>query len=192
MTQRLAESDLATPAGSRQLRSTFALFATGITVVTAKSPAGRPVGLTVNSFSSVSLTPPLIQWALARQSGSLGSFAAGMPFAVNVLAAPQAELAVRFARQPQDKFEGLRCASGLDHIPLIRGALACFECQVENLVPAGDHVLIIGRVRLFTRHAADEPLVFFAGQYHPGLVPAGRREIAYGEVSEWDDDVWRI
>jgi flavin reductase (DIM6/NTAB) family NADH-FMN oxidoreductase RutF len=153
---------------ARALRHALGRFATGVAVVTTRTPAGKLEGLTANSFSSVSLDPPLVLWCLQREAASAPSFAAAGMFAVNVLAAHQHTLSRHFATPTADKFAGLRHAPGLGGCPLLADSLAHFECRTENAVDAGDHTIIIGRVLRLT-HRDGEPLIFSAGRY---CVPA--------------------
>lgn len=152
------------PADLPALRGALGRFATGVTVITARGFDGAPAGFTANSFNSVSLDPPLILWSLARNSPSLGIYRAAEHYAVNILAADQAELAARFAARDLDRFDGVDWSEGLGGAPVIRGGLAVFECAHEAVYPAGDHELFIGRVR---RCALGEgaPLTFFAGRF---------------------------
>jgi len=122
------------------------------------------VGLTINSFASLSLSPPLILWSLARHSPSAALFAAGAPFGVSILRAGHGDLARRFAAPQPDKFAGVphwRCAGG---VPYLDEALATLSCRVERADPVGDHLLIVGAV---DRIAAfdGEPLVFYSGEF---------------------------
>ncbi len=148
----------------RALRDALGAFATGITVVTALDADGRAIGLTVNSFNTVSLDPPLILWSLSRASPNLATFRAASHFAVNVLAAGQQALSERFARRGADKFAGLEWASGLGGAPLLPGCCAVLECRNELQHDGGDHLIFIGRVERYSRGDA-EPLLYFGGRY---------------------------
>lgn len=153
---------------SRELRNALGRFPTGVTVITTRSPAGRAEGLTANSFSALSLDPPLVLWSIVRKSGSLQSFVDSGHFAINVLRASQADISHRFARPATDKFAGLPVQSGYGGSPLIPGALAAFECSTESVSDGGDHLLFIGRVRRL-RYGDGEPLIFSAGRYCTSL-----------------------
>ncbi len=131
------------------LRRTLGTFATGVVVVTASSAAGRYVGLTVNSFSSVSLDPPLVLWSLRLDAPSRPVFEEASHFAVNILAENQAELANRFATPHPDKFAGVACAEGMGGTVLLDGCVAHLECSRELSHPGGDHLILIGQVRRF-------------------------------------------
>jgi flavin reductase (DIM6/NTAB) family NADH-FMN oxidoreductase RutF len=148
----------------RALREAYGRYATGVAVITTLTPAGTPVGLTVNSFSSVSLDPPLVLWSLMRGSASLPAFVGADRFAVNVLADDQQHLSTRFAARVEDRFAGVAWEPGLGGAPLLRGCLARFECTTHNHVEAGDHMVFLGRVNRF-EHRDGAPLLFFASRY---------------------------
>lgn len=148
----------------QQFRRALGRFVTGVTIVTARDEGAKPVGLTVNSFNSVSLDPPIVLWSLARKSLNLPVFEAARHFAINVLARDQRQLSERFSQPLADRFEGVDWASGAGGVPVLAGTTAVFECESENRVEAGDHVIFLGRVISF-RHADKEPLIFHAGRY---------------------------
>jgi flavin reductase (DIM6/NTAB) family NADH-FMN oxidoreductase RutF len=150
--------------GHRALRDALGAFATGVTVVTALDPAGRVVGLTVNSFNTVSLEPPLVLWSLSLASPNLAAFRLASHFAVNVLAADQQALSECFARRGADKFAGIDWQSGLGGAPLLPGCCAVLECCNELQHAGGDHLIFIGRVERFSRREAP-PLVYHGGRY---------------------------
>ncbi len=149
----------------RVLRDALGRFATGVTVVTTRAPDGGLRGVTANSFSAVSLDPPLVLWSLRRSAPSLQGFAASGHFAVNVLSADQEGLSRRFAQGHSDKFHGVAHAAGLGGCPLIEGALAVFECTTEQQIEGGDHVIFLGGVRR-SIYREGNPLVFNAGRYY--------------------------
>ncbi|WP_420994482.1 flavin reductase family protein [Cupriavidus sp. 30B13] len=154
----------ATTGDARALRQVCGRYATGVAVIGACGAGGRPVGLTVNSFASLSLAPPLILWSLALHSPSAGHFAPGAAFGVSILQAGQGELARRFATPAADKFAGVahrRCARG---VPYLAHALATLACRVERADPVGDHLLIVGAVDGF-EVGEGEPLVFYGGEF---------------------------
>lgn len=153
----------------REFRDTLGQFATGVTVMTTVSPEGHRVGITASSFNSLSLDPPLILWSLARQAASFTAFQVGAAFAVNVLSAPQENLALQFARVGGGKFEGVALHPGLDEVPLISGCTVYFECLVEARYPGGDHDIIVGRVRRIF-NVGKAPLLFHCGALR-GLDP---------------------
>lgn len=148
----------------RDLRDALGEFATGVTVLTTRGPDGEPVGVTINSFASVSLEPPLVLWSLGLQSPSLAAFEACSHYAVNVLAADQAELSQRFALARDDRFAGLELKVGSGGTPLIQGCCAWFECRNERHYPGGDHLIFVGHVERF-RRGQRPPLVFHGGLY---------------------------
>ena len=147
------------------LRQTLGVFPTGVTVMTTTGEGGAPVGLTVNSFNSVSLDPPLILWSLSRRSGSLRAFQAAEHFAVNILAADQAAVSRRFASRVPDKFRDLPLELSEHGTPLLERCAAWIECMTWSMQPAGDHVLFIGRVES-VRLGGRPPLLFVGGHYH--------------------------
>lgn len=146
------------------LRAALGRFATGVTIVTCSDAAGVAAGLTVNSFSALSLEPPLVLWSLRVESPSLPSFRAARHFAVNVLAEDQLDLARRFATGSAHKFDAGRWSPGQTGAPVLAGGLAVLECERESAHQHGDHVLFIGVVRHFTAHAG-AALLFQAGRY---------------------------
>jgi flavin reductase (DIM6/NTAB) family NADH-FMN oxidoreductase RutF/DNA-binding MarR family transcriptional regulator len=146
------------------MRQCLSRFATGVTVVATRGSDGRFVGLTANSFNSLSLDPPLILWSLATKASTLEVFKGQRFFSVSVLAVGQVEIARRFASRLADRFEGVAVHEGLDGIPLIDGALAWFECERRTQVLHGDHWLFIGEVKRCA--AADgSPLIFRHGEF---------------------------
>lgn len=148
---------------ARALRDAFGLFATGVTVVTGTKVSGEPIGVTANSFSSVSLSPPLVLWCLQRGSTSIDAFAIGRSFAVHVLRLEQEREAMHFARRAADKFPQGTIAAP-ETPPLVEGALCRLDCAVAAQHPAGDHTIIVGRVtRLASGPGA--PLVFQGGVF---------------------------
>ena len=149
----------------RDFRSTLGSFATGITVITALASDGTPIGITISSFNSVSLEPPLILWSLSSNSPNLETFRNASHYAINILAADQQALSDRFASRREDRFAGLTLRSGLGGAPLIEGCCAWFECANEIQYPGGDHLIFIGRVEAFAQGAAAAPLIFHRGRY---------------------------
>jgi flavin reductase (DIM6/NTAB) family NADH-FMN oxidoreductase RutF len=148
----------------RDLRNAFGMFATGVTIVTTCTPEGRPIGLTCNSFASVSLKPPLVLWSLSLYSPNLQAFLQAPCFAVNILAHNQYELSRRFSTPMQDRFEGLVWSGGEDGVPLIAGAAAQIQCRNETRHYSGDHVILIGQVVRY-EYRDIEPLIFSRGLY---------------------------
>lgn len=149
---------------NRILRECLGSFPTGVTIVTTRSAEGRPVGLTANSFSSVSLDPPLVLWCLARLSDSFAHFEHTRRFAINVLGAGQQDIAERFASQVIDRFQSIEWDSGDKGLPLIGGAVATLECHTHAMHDGGDHLIIVGEVTGLAANGG-QPLVFLRGQY---------------------------
>jgi len=145
-------------------RTAMSCFATGVTIVSTLDDHGHPVGLTVNSFNSVSLKPALVLWSLAVSSDSLPAFTANKSFAVSVLAADQLELCQRFASKTSDRFEGVDWTPGLNGVPVLAGSVASFECVRVQRIAAGDHEIFLGQVQgvASTDRAA---LVYHRGQF---------------------------
>jgi flavin reductase (DIM6/NTAB) family NADH-FMN oxidoreductase RutF len=159
-------SDAPAPAAldERQFRDALSQFATGVTIVCARAREGRYVGLTANSFNSVSLVPPLVLWSLGRRSASLAAFDACERYAVNVLAAGQVELARRFSRPHADRFAGVAYRLGWSNAPLIDGSVAWLECRHHARHVLGDHILFVGEVVTVAR-AGGAGLVFHHGNF---------------------------
>jgi flavin reductase (DIM6/NTAB) family NADH-FMN oxidoreductase RutF len=150
------------------LRRAFSRFGTGVTVVTTRTPEGRRLGVTANSFNTVSLAPPIVLWSLAERSPSLAGFRSAGRFVVNVLALEQLELAQRFARPAPDKFAGVDCQEGRHRQPVLAGCAASLECRIVGDQRVGDHILFLGEVERFV-HAATAPLLFCNGQFQQGV-----------------------
>jgi 3-hydroxy-9,10-secoandrosta-1,3,5(10)-triene-9,17-dione monooxygenase reductase component len=147
----------------KQFRNALGAFTTGVTVVTTHH-AGLDIGLTANSFNSVSLDPPMVLWSLAKTSGSLGAFNQNDCFAVHILSNRQEALSGRFAKRGIDKFEGLELTRGHGGVPLLAGCSARFECRTAYRYEGGDHVIFVGEVVKF-EHFGLPPLVFQSGSY---------------------------
>ncbi len=148
---------------SGELRQAFGAFATGVTVVTTAFE-GKRYGVTANSFSSVSLEPPMVLWSLARTSASFAAFENASAFAVHILAADQQSISDRFASKGIDKFAGVEALEGLEGVPLLKGCAARFECRTEFRYEGGDHLIFVGEVAALD-HAPSEPLLFHGGRY---------------------------
>src|SRR6201998_1053729 len=149
---------------SRDLRRVLGTFVTGVTVVTKMHDEGKFHGVTANSFSSVSLDPPLVLWSQAVKSHSHPVFFEAEHFAVNILAEDQIELSNRFAKSSQEKFAGLEVDIGLGGISLLRGCNAWLQCRVVSRLPGGDHTIYLAEVEAIAR-AERKPLAFGNGQY---------------------------
>jgi flavin reductase (DIM6/NTAB) family NADH-FMN oxidoreductase RutF len=152
-------------AAARALRTALGCFATGVTIVTAALDGRPATGLAVSSFNAVSLEPPLVLWSLRRASRSLPVLRAAGGFVVNVLGDQQRDLIARFGGDGADRFAGVDWAPGRHGGPVIRGAIAHFECALHAEHDGGDHVILIGRV---LAHAAADgrPLVYWRGRPH--------------------------
>lgn len=148
----------------RELRNAFGCYPTGVMVVTTRDAAGVPVGLTCNSFTSVSLSPPLVLWCLALYSPSLPAFTQARYFSINIMSAAQEGLSRQFSAPVADRFAGVEYADGEGGVPLIAGCAAHLECRNETRHFVGDHVIFIGHVVRFA-HTELTPLVFAGGAY---------------------------
>ncbi|MGE0626976.1 MAG: flavin reductase family protein [Hyphomicrobiaceae bacterium] len=163
---------------SSDFRAALGLFPTGVAIVSARAPDGQLIGMTVSSFNSVSLNPPLVLFSVARTAASHAVWQAVEKFGISVLARSQDDLSSRFARSKGEKWALVRPVFGEFDVPLIPGALANFECERHAIYDGGDHEIFVGRVLSIKWVAADtaEPLVFFGGRYcgvgHPSAVPA--------------------
>ena len=163
----------ADPESSRELRRALGQFATGVTVITTCAEDGRRIGITANSFTSLSLDPPLVLWCLSKTAPSKPAFEAARYFAVNVLCAGQHHLSRQFATAAEDKFTDVPVLEGPGGVPMIDGVLAHFVCRNLRRVDGGDHLIVIGEIERFAT-VDGEPLVFHSGGYriaarHPEL-----------------------
>ena len=152
---------------AKDFRSALGSFPTGVCLITTQAPGGQRVGLTANSFSSVSLDPPMVLWSLARAARSAEVFRDAEYFAINVLAAGDEELSSNFARSGEDKFAKYpeRFTAGLAGVPVLLGAVAAFECHSRHRYYGGDHIIVIGVVERYAYDAGRAPLVFHRGRY---------------------------
>lgn len=176
----------ATSFDSRALRAAFGAFATGVTVVTAIKPSGEAAGVTANSFTSVSLDPPLVLWCLQNSSTSLAAFTKGRRFSVNMLAAHQTRTAMQFSGKAPAKFPNMPRLDPDGPPPRLVGCLCRLDCVAVDVYPAGDHRIIVGRV-VGIEQGSGEPLCFHGGRF-------GRFEVdpASREVTTWEShtDEW--
>jgi flavin reductase (DIM6/NTAB) family NADH-FMN oxidoreductase RutF len=140
-------------------------YATGITILTVLDARGAPHGMTANSFTSVSLDPPLILVCIDKRTSILGNFETGTRFAINVLDESQKDLSSLFARSRQDRFEGLDWTPGVTGVPVFPGVLATLECAVTQMVDAGDHVVVIGEALHAAWRDEGQPLIYFNSGY---------------------------
>ncbi|HTS61210.1 MAG TPA: flavin reductase family protein [Candidatus Acidoferrales bacterium] len=150
---------------SEQFRQAAGRFATGITIATALDPSGSPHGLTVNSFTSVSLEPPLVLFCLAHAAASRECFLTTKHFAINILAADQRPLSERFARKGHNRFEGVEWWKGVTGAPILGHVLAAMECNVYQMITLGDHDVLAGQVVRLEVHEK-KPLLYYASRYH--------------------------
>ena len=149
-----------------EFRAALGMFATGVTIVTARSSTGELVGLTANSFNSVSMAPPLVLWSLARSATSMHAFSTGSHYAINILGADQQALALRFASRDTDRFVGVDFVDGVAGAPLLAGAAATFECFNRSRYEEGDHVIFVGEVERCTQRTGASPLLFHGGKFY--------------------------
>jgi len=150
---------------SRAFRNALGHFATGVCVITTTSPDGEEVGVTVNSFASVSLDPPLVLWSLDRVSDRVPLFMAADHFIVNVLDGRSQHVSHRLSRKGERSIGDEPCAKGVTTLPILKDALAHFECKVEARHDGGDHVIFVGRVLSFDHKEDGDPLLFYRGRY---------------------------
>ncbi|MEQ1510127.1 MAG: flavin reductase family protein [Sphingopyxis sp.] len=151
---------------ARTLRDALGCFATGVTIVTALDSVGTPIGLTVNSFTSVSLDPPLLLVCIANDAGTAPVLATADRFAVNMLRMGQQSDSNRFAGKGEDRFAATDWSCGEYGTPIIHGSLASFECARHAVHDAGDHFILIGRVLKAKFEPYGAPLLYFRGSYH--------------------------
>lgn len=161
----MSSLDLDPRLNPRELRNALGRFATGIAVVMARDEDGL-TGVTVNSFSAVSLDPPLVSFCMARTLNSLPRLEAATCYSVNILLEGQEELSCRFSRPGADKFSGTPLETGPSGAPRLQSAHACFECVPYAHYDGGDHVIFVGRVVHMHAEGDDKPLLFYRGNYH--------------------------
>ncbi len=151
---------------SRELRDGFAEFLTGVTVVTTRDADDEPAGLTVNSFSSLSLDPPLVLFSIGKSADTFAAFEAGNGFVIHVLAGDQVDMSLQFSTKEIDRFEGVEWSPGFEGLPLIVGTLATFECSREHTYDGGDHLILVGRIERLTIGDRTRPaLGYFRSRY---------------------------
>ena len=147
-------------------RIAFGQFATGVCIVTATN-SGVSIGMTVSSFNSVSLDPPLVLWSVGRHAPEYTAFCQASHYAIHVLANDQVALSNRFATPGIDKFEGIEVAISEQGVPLLSGTVACFHCAAMHNYPAGDHNILVGSVLLVDQAASGvAPLLYYSSGYH--------------------------
>ena len=149
----------------RELRNALGRFATGVCVITAVDNNGNALGMTANSFSSVSLDPPLVLWNLQNGSDVYDAFASPGCYAINVLSAEQLELSNQYARKGDHLLSPEHYRIGRNGAPILRNALVSFECELYASHEGGDHLIIVGRVLDVSARPDGDPLLFFSGAY---------------------------
>lgn len=152
-----------TPIEPFELRKSLSCFPTGVAIVTTIGRNSKPVGLTISSFNSVSMAPPLVLWSLALSAGSLPDFRAHPGFAINILSADQEQLCKTFASPVEERFDGLDWESGFEGVPVIQNCSAVLECLTYRTYEGGDHEIILGEVKAH-RNSDHLPLVYGKGQ----------------------------
>ncbi|MGB0261703.1 MAG: flavin reductase family protein [Henriciella sp.] len=150
---------------SRTLRDALGRYVTGVTVITTLSQSSQKIGITANSFNSVSLQPPLVLWSVDKKARSFGAFHTATHFAVHVLAEDQRDISKQFASAHTDKFNGITTQPGLGGVPILQDCAVCLECAAYAQHPAGDHVIYIAEVKKLTVNKGVEPLVYHRGDY---------------------------
>jgi flavin-dependent trigonelline monooxygenase, reductase component len=183
------------PIHQRELRNALGAFATGVTVVTAMQEDGTPRGFTANSFTSVSLDPPLVLVCVARTAGSCAVMQTSGHMAINILAEDQRHISASFASRSGTRFDGLDWHRGASGAPILPGTAAMLDCVMERTIDAGDHVILMGRVIDFA-HAPIAPLGYCRGAYvsfgaeRAALAAAqGEHPVSYGMIVEHDDAI---
>ena len=152
---------------SKAFRRTVGQFASGVAVITTEDEGGERSGMTVSSFTSLSLEPPLVLFCAKDGSHTLDEVKEAGHFAVNVLSSGQKDVCYGFAGKDEDKFKNLAVTPGEAHgDPLVSGSLATLECRLESLADGGDHTIVIGRVDRFQQQSTDQPLLFWDGKVH--------------------------
>ncbi len=152
------------PIEKRPFRDALGQFATGVTLITTVDAEQNPVGMTANSFSSLSLEPPLVLWSIAKSSSNYPVFAEANHFAIHILEKSQTEIAQQFARKDIDRFEGIEIEKGIRDTPVLTRFLSRFECATECRYDGGDHLILVGRVQKLDTQAG-APLIFFGGKF---------------------------
>lgn len=150
---------------TRALRDSLGRFATGIAIVTTLDVEGLPIGLTINSFSSVSLNPPLVLWSLDNRSAHLEDFKRASHYVINILSSDQEMLSNTFASPANNRFDGLAWQAGAGGAPLLPNCLAQFQVRNSQQMAGGDHLIFMGDVEHFTHRTDAEPLLYYAGRY---------------------------
>lgn len=150
---------------SLQFRNALGRFATGICVITANPEGHKPFGLTVNSFASLSLAPPLVLWSLQKSSDTMEAFRVATQYCVNVLTSEQQSLSAKFAKKGEHTLESSHYTTGKTGLPVLRNCLANFECDITARHDGGDHVILVGQVRELEVQSGGRPLLYYEGGY---------------------------
>lgn len=160
----MSTNDNVTPIDPIRLRNAFGSFVTGVTIITGRDADGKPVGMTANSFASVSLDPPLALWSVAKTAAAFEAFHQAAHFAIHILHSGQEQLSRQFAAKNTDKFADTMHEFGVGDVPRLTDYAARFECTVEHRYPGGDHIILVGRILAFD-DTGKAPLAFYKGQY---------------------------
>ena len=161
------------PFSHSDLKAALGGFGTGITIVTTKNSRNKNIGITVNSFSSVSLDPPLVLWSIAKSAKCFQDFFNTNYFAIHILGEDQKVLSDQFAARHVDKFYGLACSEGIAGIPLLPDYSVCFQCKLEHRYEGGDHIIIVGRIHTLSDRS-ETPLLYVRGTYGTFVPKKGR------------------
>ena len=160
----MIESAFCVSLSDTEFRKACGGFATGVAVLTVAMPDGEPHGITINSFVSVSLDPPLVMAAIAHTSGQLPAFESGEYFAVNILSEAQKDISLRFARPGEHRFSDADWERGIENSPLLKGAISIIQCKVVERFDMGDHRIMIGEAVSASTHEG-KPLLYFRSGY---------------------------
>lgn len=150
----------------KEFRASLAMFATGVTIVTARSADGELVGLTASSFNSVSLNPPLVLWSLSQAASAMAALSTGSHYVINILAADQKTLAERFAGKREGRWSDVSFTENEAGLPLLDGAAATFECFNRSRYEEGDHTIFVGEVERCRHREGVSPLLFHGGKFY--------------------------
>jgi 3-hydroxy-9,10-secoandrosta-1,3,5(10)-triene-9,17-dione monooxygenase reductase component len=168
-----------------RFRQALGHFCTGITVVTGMAENGEPAGFACQSFAALSLDPPLVLFCPSRESRTWPVIQRSGRFCVNVLAHGQRELSAVFGRRGTDKFAGTAWTRSPGGAPLLPGVLTWVDCEIEDVHPAGDHLIVLGRVTELGEHRDERPLLFYRGAYAVTEHPAGPAEPVWPRPDDW-------
>lgn len=170
----------------RKFRDALGAFATGVAVITGQTEEGERLGMTVSSFNSVSIAPPLVLFSVARRAHSFAAWTKMSSYAINILSQQQEDVSNRFARPLGDKWAGLIVLDGKTGLPILPNALAVFECEAYARYNGGDHEIFVGRVLTLrvSPHKQEEPLIFFGGRYR--RLDGGFRDAPPRDANLWE------